>query len=39
MKINKNTANASTYCERYSKKFYVYCAATTFFSESFRVES
>ena len=30
MKINKNTANAYTYYEKYNKNYYVYCARTTF---------
>ena len=31
MKINKNTANAYTYYEKYNKKYNVYCAGTTYF--------
>ena len=30
MKINKNTANAYTYYEKYNKQHYVYCAGTAF---------
>ena len=31
IKINKNTANAYTYYEKYNKQYYVYCTRTKYF--------
>ena len=31
MEINKNTANAYTYYEKYNKQYYVYYTRTTYF--------